>query len=108
MSDTILALDRLDQIKPLIENALAEDIGSGDVTTLCIVPPEMALRKEIHQVENLLHQVEADSEQMHIRRRLGLLRARLALHGGEVNLLLQHGAYRDRLIRRLARDRNGR
>jgi len=35
--------NRLDQLRPLLEQALAEDIGSGDVTTLSIVPPEMIL-----------------------------------------------------------------
>jgi nicotinate-nucleotide pyrophosphorylase (carboxylating) len=33
----------LSQIKPIIQNALAEDIGDGDVTTDCIIPPEVIL-----------------------------------------------------------------
>lgn len=33
--------DLLFQAKPLIQQALAEDIGEGDVTTLSIVPPEL-------------------------------------------------------------------
>jgi nicotinate-nucleotide pyrophosphorylase (carboxylating) len=33
----------LDQIKPIIQNALAEDLGDGDVTTTCIIPPEAML-----------------------------------------------------------------
>jgi nicotinate-nucleotide pyrophosphorylase (carboxylating) len=32
--------DILNQAKPLIENALAEDIGDGDVTTLCTLLPD--------------------------------------------------------------------
>lgn len=31
------------QAKPLLLQALAEDMGDGDVTTLCIVPPELRL-----------------------------------------------------------------
>jgi nicotinate-nucleotide pyrophosphorylase (carboxylating) len=33
----------LNQIKPIIQNALVEDIGDGDVTTDCIVSPEAML-----------------------------------------------------------------
>jgi nicotinate-nucleotide pyrophosphorylase (carboxylating) len=36
--------DILLQIKPIIQNALAEDIGDGDVTTDCIVAPEARLK----------------------------------------------------------------
>ncbi len=32
--------DILTQVKPIIQNALAEDIGDGDVTTACILPPK--------------------------------------------------------------------
>jgi nicotinate-nucleotide pyrophosphorylase (carboxylating) len=35
--------DILLQIKPIIQNALAEDIGDGDVTTDCIISPEKML-----------------------------------------------------------------
>jgi hypothetical protein len=66
------------------------------------LPPEQQLRNEIRQVEELLHQVESDAEQESIRRRLCLLRTRLALEGREGNLLLEEGAYRDKLMRRLA------
>jgi len=31
------------QIKPIIQNALAEDLGDGDVTTTCIISPEATL-----------------------------------------------------------------
>jgi nicotinate-nucleotide pyrophosphorylase (carboxylating) len=35
--------DILTQIKPILQNALAEDIGDGDVTTDCIVPLDLKL-----------------------------------------------------------------
>lgn len=38
-----MANDILNQIKPIIQNALAEDIGDGDVTTHCIIPPDAML-----------------------------------------------------------------
>ncbi len=44
MSDTApLTNDLLEQIKPIIRRALDEDIGDGDVTTLCTIPPEAML-----------------------------------------------------------------
>ena len=61
------------------------------------LPPEMTLRREIHEVESLLHHVETDSEQQSIRR-LALLKARLAIRGREVDLLVQDGAYLTKLI----------
>jgi len=33
----------LDRIKPIIQNALAEDLGDGDVTTTCIISPDTTL-----------------------------------------------------------------
>jgi len=33
----------LDKIRPIIQNALAEDLGDGDVTTTCIISPETTL-----------------------------------------------------------------
>lgn len=35
--------DRIAQVVPLVKQALAEDIGDGDVTTLCTVPAEATL-----------------------------------------------------------------
>jgi hypothetical protein len=67
------------------------------------LPPEQELRNEIRQVEELLHHVESDAEERKIRRRLCLLRMRLSLEGRDVNLLIEEGAYRDKLLRRLAR-----
>ncbi|MEK7311335.1 MAG: carboxylating nicotinate-nucleotide diphosphorylase [Chloroflexota bacterium] len=40
---TPLAGDLLEQIKPIIQRALDEDVGDGDVTTLCTIPPEAML-----------------------------------------------------------------
>jgi nicotinate-nucleotide pyrophosphorylase (carboxylating) len=41
--DKTQADELLSQAEPIIRRALAEDIGEGDVTTRCTVPPEMAL-----------------------------------------------------------------
>lgn len=65
------------------------------------LPRELLLRREIGEVEGLLRQVEIDGETASLRRRLCLLRARLAAHGHESNLLLQEGDYRERILRRL-------
>jgi len=66
------------------------------------LPPELSLRREIREVEALLQQAEAHAEQAAIRRRLQLLRLRLAARGREINLLVEEGAYREKLIRKLA------
>lgn len=68
------------------------------------LPPEQAMRNEIRQIEDLLGRVEAGAEESGLRRRLLLLRTRLALTGRESNLLLLEESYRDRLLQRLARD----
>ena len=39
--------DFLTKVKPIIQAALTEDIGDGDVTTDCIVPPELELNGQI-------------------------------------------------------------
>lgn len=67
------------------------------------LPPEQELRKEIRQVEALLNQVEADLEAQKIRRRLCLMRTQLAMQGRDVNLLVHEAAYREKLLRRVAR-----
>lgn len=66
------------------------------------LPPELRLRNEISEVEVLLNRVEIDSEQPALRRRLSLLKARLAMHGREFSLLIEEGAYRAKLVQRLA------
>lgn len=68
------------------------------------LPPELTLRKAISAVESLLDLAELGAEQQAIRGRLCLLRARLAMHGHEGNLLLREQAYRDKLIARIARN----
>ncbi|MDH3537395.1 MAG: DUF1992 domain-containing protein [Gammaproteobacteria bacterium] len=65
------------------------------------LPPELSLRHEIREVEALLQQAEADVERAAIRRRLQLLRVRLAASGREINLLVEAGAYREKLIQKL-------
>ena len=68
------------------------------------LPPEQETRNEIRQIEDLLGRVETSVEETTLRRRLLLLRTRLAARGRETNLLLLEGAYRDKLLRCLARD----
>lgn len=95
------------QGKPL---NLDDDIGISDELRVAYrilrnagcLPPELTLRHEIHELEGLLSQVEMDLEQQALRRRLCLLKARLAMHGRESNLLTQEGAYRGKLMRRMA------
>lgn len=70
------------------------------------LPPEQILRNEIHQVEELLRQAESGAEEQATRRRLCLLRTRLALEGRKVNLLVEQGAYREGLLRKLAGGKN--
>lgn len=65
------------------------------------LPPELELRREIREVESLLMQVESDAEEQRVRRRLLLLRTRLSLQGRELNLLVEEGEYREKVLRRL-------
>ena len=67
------------------------------------VPPEFTMRNEILQLEGLLMQVETDTESESLRRRLSLLKTRLALTGRQLNLLAEEGAYREKLLSRLHR-----
>jgi hypothetical protein len=67
------------------------------------LPPELTLRNEIHQLESLLDRAELAAEQRSVRRRLCLLKARLAMQGYEANLLVHEQAYREKLIDKLAR-----
>ncbi len=70
------------------------------------LPPEQQMRNEIRQIEGLLNRIDADSEEPALRRRLLMLKTRLALQGRDFNLLAEEGAYREKLLRRLA-DRTG-
>ena len=65
------------------------------------LPPEQQLRRDISELEALLGQVESHAESDGLRRRLEWLRTRLALHGGETNLMLQDADYRAKLLNRL-------
>lgn len=67
------------------------------------LPSEVSLRGEIHALEALLNLAELASEQQTIRRRLCLLRTRLALQGHDINLLVREPVYRDKLSVKIAR-----
>ena len=68
------------------------------------LPPELELRREIRQVEALLQRVDIDAAvERKTRRRLCLLRERLAMQGRELNLLVEEGIYREKLLRSLDR-----
>ena len=72
------------------------------------LPPELELRREIRQLEALLQQIDADAAvERKTRRRLCLLKARLAMQGGELNWMVEEGVYREKLLRRLDRDDAG-
>ncbi len=66
------------------------------------LPPEQQLRKDIRELEGLLSHVEADAEERRIRRRLCLLKTRLAMQGRDINLMAEEGAYREKMLRRIA------
>ena len=66
------------------------------------LPPAQQLKNEIYEVETLLGQVETEAETLSIRRRLNWLRTRLAMQGRDSNLLVAEGAYREKLLHKLA------
>lgn len=70
------------------------------------LPPELELRGEIQQLETLLDRAGLNAEEQTIRCRLTSLKARLALHGRNANLLVQERDYREKLIEKLTRDGN--
>ena len=70
------------------------------------LPPELLLRREITEIEALLHQAQTAAEAQPLRQKLLLLRTRLALQGREANLLLVDGDYRQKLLCRLAATAN--
>ncbi|MCB1824006.1 MAG: DUF1992 domain-containing protein [Candidatus Competibacteraceae bacterium] len=73
------------------------------------LPPELQLRKELREAEQLLQQLP-DSERSRARARLELLQLRLAANRRQpINLLLEDH-YRQRLLERLdpvAREKSG-
>ena len=66
------------------------------------LPPELQLRKEIQDVEELLQHVETCPEESSLIRRLNLLRSRLARDGREPGLLAEEWRYREKLLQRMA------
>lgn len=68
------------------------------------LPPELRLGKEIQQLEALLDQAELSAEEQTIRRRLCFLKARLALHGQDGDLLVRERDYREKLVEKLTRN----
>jgi hypothetical protein len=68
------------------------------------LPPELQLRKEVREAEQLLHQLP-EGERSRARVRLELLQLRLAANRRQpINLLLEDH-YRQRLLERLDPDR---
>ena len=65
------------------------------------VPEEVVLRREIRQVEDLLHQVETSVEEKQLLGRLGLLRLRLERSGVGHGALMQEGYYHEKLLERI-------
>ena len=68
------------------------------------LPPDLMLRREITELEGLLHSAASAGECSSIQGRLGLLRTLLKAEGRELNLLVQDGVYREKLLQRLGRD----
>ena len=67
------------------------------------LPPDLILRREITELEGLLQQVEGDGERDSMQRRVDLLKTRLSAEGRELNLLVQDGIYRQKILQRMAR-----
>ncbi len=68
------------------------------------VPPEVALRREIRDAEELLAAAAGDEDRGRAARRLRYLRSRLELEGGRRTNLLLEEVYRARVAARLARE----
>ena len=66
------------------------------------LPPTLVLRHEIHELEDLLRDVDLGNEQPIVRRRLCLLQTQLAMQGRDVNLLSREEEYRAKLLQRMA------
>lgn len=67
------------------------------------LPEEIALRREIASIHQMLGEALDGEERRLANKRLALLRTRLAASGGERPVHLD-GEYRDRITRRLAGD----
>ena len=66
------------------------------------LPPEQQIKNDIADVETLLGKVESEAEILFVRRRLIWLRTRLAMQGGERNLLIAEVAYREKVLEKFA------
>ena len=71
------------------------------------VPPELELRNEVDTLEALLDTIDDDAEQRRIQRRLCLLATRLASRGHDVGPIVREGAYREKILLKLAGDAGG-
>ncbi|RMG92137.1 MAG: DUF1992 domain-containing protein [Zetaproteobacteria bacterium] len=69
------------------------------------VPPEVALRKEIHSIEQLLAIAEERDEQARLSKRLEMLKLRLSFMRPGAASGLDDPAYREKLGKRLDRTR---
>ena len=68
------------------------------------LPPEQQTKNEINEIEDLLGRVETGDEEDRLRRRLWLLRMRLAACSRQTSPLLLEQAYREKLLRHLTHD----
>lgn len=94
------------QGRPLVlddNTAVPEELRTGYrlLKNAGYLPPELEFRKEIQHVEELLHHVDSETEENNLMRRLSLLRSMLAKQGHEMNLLVQEGRYREKLLQRM-------
>ena len=69
------------------------------------LPPDLMLRREITELEGLLHSAESSGERCYLQRRLSLLKTRLKSQGRETSLCLQDAEYREKLLRRMGNQR---
>ncbi len=69
------------------------------------VPPEVALRREIHSIEQLLALTEERDEQARLSKRLEMLKLRLGCSRPGAPSTLDDPAYREKLGKRLDRSR---
>ena len=94
--------------KPLVlddDNGIPEElrVAYRVLKNADCLPPELTLRKDILRLENLLEQAEPTAQKQAIRKRLCLLKARLAMHGRDGDLLALERDYREKLLLKLAR-----
>ncbi len=96
------------QGKPLVlddNSAIPEELRVGYrlLKNAGYIPPELELRKEIRQVEDLIHHAMTNDEEKSLMRRLNLLRARLHRQGHSTSILVEEERYREKLQQRMCR-----